>query len=138
MEPTKHQKLLLLNPDLAATGLLIIVMDRLGSDVLQWDPETISLELSQELGVELPPANFNKLMAAIELVTSDVFYTSLPDFIRLCNVLYNGTLSALAFDPADAAEIAWGITEALLIWPPEDNDDPVSYTHLTLPTILLV
>jgi len=99
-----------------------MILDRLGPEVLQWDPETITMEIEQALGVKLPPANFNKLMGAIELVTSDSFYNSLPDFIRLCNVLYNGTLSAEDFDPADAAEIAWGVTEALLIWPPDVNE----------------
>jgi hypothetical protein len=62
-------------------------------------------------------------MAARELVTTDAFYTNLPDFIRLCNALYAGTISPDTFDPADAGEIAWGVTEALLIWPPDTNDE---------------
>jgi len=82
------------------------------------------MELEQINGDALIPLiNFNKLMAAIELVTTDSFYTSLPDFIRLCNVLYNGTLDLESFDPADAVEVAWGVTEALLIWPPDPDED---------------
>jgi len=38
-------------------------------------------------------------------------------------VLYNGTIDPRVFDPADAAEIAWAITEALLIWPPTEHKD---------------
>jgi len=62
-------------------------------------------------------------MASLEIVTSDGFYRDLPTFIRLCNALYNGTLDLESFDPADAGEIAWGITEALLVWPPDPQDD---------------
>lgn len=61
-------------------------------------------------------------MTAIHLLTSNSFFTSLPDFIELCNVL-SGSASTLGeFDPADASEIAWGITEALLICPPDEED----------------
>jgi len=62
-------------------------------------------------------------MAAIELVTTNGFYRDLPTFIRLCNVLYNGTMDLETFDPADAGEIAWGVTESLLIWPPDPQDE---------------
>jgi hypothetical protein len=81
------------------------------------------MEVRDTFGVELPQTNFNKLMAAVEIVTTDVFYNDLPAFIRLCNVLYNGTLDIEQFDPADAAEISWGITEALLLWPPDPDDE---------------
>lgn len=91
--------------------------------MLLWDPLTVKLELSDELGGPPPSKSFNKLMAAVRIVTSDVFYRSLPDFVELCNALYNGTISPHTFDPADAAEIAWGITEALLLWPPDPNDE---------------
>jgi hypothetical protein len=104
--------------------MLIIASDRFGPELLDWDPETISMELAAEYG-EVPQGNYNQLMAAIELVTSDTFYVSLPDFIRLCNTLYNGTFNPAEFDPADAGEVSWGITEAMLIWPPErDNENP--------------
>jgi hypothetical protein len=109
-----------------STALLVIAVDLLGLEILSWDPSTVRMELEEANGADqLPLINFNKLMAAIELVTTDVFYRSLPDFIRLCNVLYNGTLDLESFDPADAAEVAWGVTESLLIWPPDtDNESP--------------
>jgi len=82
------------------------------------------MEVEQTFGVTLPAANYNKLMAAIELVTSDSFYVNLPSFIRLCNTLYNGTFDPRMFDPADAGEVAWGITEATLLWPAELPENP--------------
>lgn len=62
-------------------------------------------------------------MAAVEIVTTDSFYKDLPSFIRLCNILYNGLFDPEVFDPADAMEIAWGITETLIIWPPGRNEE---------------
>jgi len=116
-------KKVLLDDNTPAAVLLVLIADQLGADMLVWDPETIKMEVEELLGAPVPPGVFNKLMAAIELVTTDGFYKDLPTFIRLCNTLYNGTLNLEEFDPADAAEIAWGITEALLIWPPETQEE---------------
>lgn len=116
-------KQVLLDPQTPATVLLVAAVDALSPEALTWDPETIRLELEEALASKISNATLNKLMGALELVTTDGFYRDLPTFIRLCNVLYNGTLNLEVFDPADAGEIAWGITEALLIWPPDPTDE---------------
>ncbi len=123
MALTPKLKEALLDPTTPATVLLVLAVDLLGPDVLRWDPATIRLELEEISGTKLPAASLNKLMAAMEIVATDGFYRDLPSFIRLCNALYNGTLDLETFDPADAGEIAWGITEALLIWPPDPQDE---------------
>lgn len=123
MAITQRAKECLLDPATPATVLLVLAVDQLGLEVLSWDPETISLEMADLLGTPLPAPCLDKLMTAIELETTDKFYKDLPSFIRICNTLYNGTFDPAVFDPADAVEIAWGITEALLIWPPDQNDE---------------
>jgi len=62
-------------------------------------------------------------MAAIELVTTDNFYVDLPAFVRICVALYGGVLELEWWYPADAEQIAWGITEALILWPPNPDDE---------------
>jgi hypothetical protein len=89
---------------------------------MEWDPETIALEIEDDHNIELPRLVHDRLMTAIALQKTDAFYSSLPDFIAFCNVLA-GTPYGGSFDPADALEVAWGLTEALLIYPP-DSDDP--------------
>lgn len=89
---------------------------------LNWDPETIALEIEDDHNIALPRLVHDRLMAAIQLYTTDVFYHSLPDFIDLCNVLA-GTPLGTSFDPADSLEVAWGITESLLIAQP-DSEEP--------------
>lgn len=111
-----------------ASVLLTMFLDRFGSEALTWDPSTIALEIETEFDVDLPQLSFDKLMVAIQILTTDRFYKSLPDFISFCNVLSGETLRADMWDPADAEEVSWGITEALMLYPPED-DDPEPFTN---------
>ena len=105
-----------------ATVLLTLFLDRFGMEALEWDPSTITLEIEEEFDVALPRLSLDKLMVAIHILTTDRFFKSLPDFVSFCNVLDGDTYHPETFDPADAEEVAWGITEAMLISPPEDND----------------
>lgn len=111
------------SPQTFASVLLTVFLDRFGVEGLQWDPGTITLEVEEEFDVDLPQASLDKLLVAINLVTSDAFYRSLPDFVMFCNVLSGDTYRPDMFDPADSAEVAWGLTEGLLLSPPEDDQD---------------
>lgn len=110
-----------------ASVLLTMYIDRFGLEALTWDPSTISLEVEEDFDVDLPQLALDKLMVAIQILTTDRFYKSLPDFISFCNVLSGDPYRPDMWDPADAEEVAWGVTEALLIYPPED-DDPEPFT----------
>ena len=109
--------------DTFASVLLTLYMDKFGTEGLTWDPTTITLEIEDEFNVDLPQLSLDKLIVGIQLLTTDRFYKSLPDFISFCNVLSGDTYRPDMWDPADAEEVAWGVTEALLIYPPEDDDD---------------
>lgn len=111
------------DPGTFATTLLVMFADRFGTAGLHWEPETILLSVEQDFKVALPPANFDRLMAAISLKLTDAFFKDLPTFIDICNVLSGDTFDPRVWDPADSAEIAWGVTEALLIDPPDPNDE---------------
>lgn len=105
-----------------ATVLLTLFLDRFGMEALEWDPSTITLEIEEEFDVELPALALDKLMVAIKILTSDRFHKSLPDFIAFCNVLGGEPYDPNTFDPADTEEVAWGITEGMLIAPPDEQD----------------
>ncbi len=111
------------SPQTFASVLLTVFLDRFGVEGLQWDPATITLEVEEEFDVDLPQASLDKLLVAINIVTSDSFYRSLPDFVMFCNVLSGDTYRPDMFDPADSSEVAWGLTEGLLLSPPEDDQD---------------
>ena len=97
-------------------------------EALSWDAATITLEIEEEFDVELPQLSLDKLLVAVQLLTTDQFFKSLPDFINFCNVLCGDTYRPDMWDPADAEEVAWGITESLLISPPDD-EDPEPFTE---------
>jgi hypothetical protein len=97
-------------------------------EALTWDPETIKLELRDDLQVQLSEPAFDRLMAAILLVTTNRFERSLPDFIEVCNILSGDTASNAQFDPADVQEIAWGLTEWLALNGAPAHDEPDPFT----------
>lgn len=107
--------------------LLTLFLDRFGTEALEWDPATITMEIEEEFDVDLPQLTLDRLMVAIQILTTDKFFKSLPDFVTFCNVLDGDVYAPDTLDPADAEEVAWGITEALLISPPDD-DDPEPFT----------
>lgn len=110
------------DPESFATTMLVLFLDTFGTAALQWDPQTIALEIESEWGIGLPQGNLDRLLVGIRLLTTDDFTTSLPDFIQFCNVLSGDLYDPETWDPADSTEIAWGLTEALLLDPPEDDE----------------
>ena len=102
--------------------MLVLAVDTYGTECTKWTPQTIKAEIEDDFHLKLPQPNLERLLAAIQLLTTDDFYIALPDFITLCNVLSGGTFDPRHWDPADAVEIAWGVTEALLISPPESDE----------------
>lgn len=106
-----------------ASVLLTMFIDKFGTEALQWDPATVVMEIEEEFNIEFSQQSMDKLMTAIQLLTTDRFFKSLPDFINFCNILDGDTYNPEMWDPADAEEVAWGITEALLISPPDDEDE---------------
>jgi len=103
-----------------ATALLAAWLDAwpessvFGDDEQRYSPETILLELRSELGSHLLSQNYQGLMAAVEIVTTDHFTQSLPDFVRLCNILA-GDDPGDTFDFATADEIAWAVWERAVL-----------------------
>ena len=96
-----------------------MTIDMYGMEALSWPPQVLADEFSADFGIQIPAVNLAKILVAIDLVQSDQFYRSLPRFIFACNILSNSFVEPGEFDPADASEIAWGITEAMLIYPSE-------------------
>lgn len=118
----------LLSEDTYATVLLLIVTDRYGPEVLQWSPETIRRELEDDFQLQLPKYTLDKIMAAISLVTTNFFFKDVTRFIEICNILAGDDFQPDEFEPADTGEMLWGITEALLIWPPDDDSEDTEFS----------
>lgn len=121
MPVSQATRQLWLSADTFTTVLLTDFVDRYGTEAMTWLPETIAIELEEDLGIELPQVSLDKLLTGISLLTTDSFYESLPDFVNWCNILAGDTYDPNLWDPADAAEIAWGVTEAAIIAIPSSD-----------------
>lgn len=113
-----------------ATVILVWAIDHFGFDpetrqphVFVWAPETIMHEIQRDTGVEPIKLNFDKLMAAITIVTTDLFFKNLSRFLVLANVLSGDEFQPDEVEYPDSAELAWALTEGLLLSPP-DEDEP--------------
>lgn len=108
-----------------AFSLVTLFIDNYGMDAAAgreaWSPETVALEIQDDFSVQLPPTNLSKLMGAITLLRTNDFYWSVPDFNMLCNIL-SGDLFSVSPEIATPIEVAWGITEAMLLDPPDDAE----------------
>lgn len=122
--PNRHAQAvrLLADPETYTTALVTIVLDRYGTEALEWSPETLFMELKDDFGVDLPQENKDQLLVGISLLTSDDFYRRLPRFVQMCNTLSGSPLDE-KFDFANAVECAWGVTEAFLLSPPDEETE---------------
>lgn len=119
---------LLESPDTYATTLLVWAIDTYGMECLGWHPTTLKMEIEGDYGVRLPKGNLDKLLAAVTVLTTDLFFKDAARFVQLANVLAGDDFQPDEFEPADAVECAWAVTEALLLVPP-DEDDPEPFSE---------
>lgn len=115
-----------------ATTLVSPVIDQYSTEALTWSPQTLQMEFHDDFRANVPQINMDKLLAGVNILTTDDFFRRLPRFVQLCNTLAGSELRPQVFDPASAAECAWGMTEALLLQPPDDDvedifDDSIRY-----------
>jgi len=118
---------LIVSEEVFPSTLIAILIDKLGPDFLNseegpWAPETIRAEIESHFDVNIPDDNFGKLMAAIAVLTTDNFFRSLPSFLfTIHGLLGDGTDWAYG-EPIDLENLAWAMTEAILLSPPQEED----------------
>ena len=111
------------DPETFTTSLVALLVDTYGLESVGWDPATIQMEVEGDAGVRLPQVNFEKLMVGVALLTTNSFFVSPADFAQFCVVLSGHATSPGVLVLPDADDVAWGITEALLLSPPDDGDE---------------
>lgn len=102
--------------------MLAILVDLYDYEALSWSPQAIAMQLHDDFQIDVPQTTIDKIMAGIAILTSDDFYRRCSAFNHICNVLSGDTFDPTIFEPATVDEIAWGITEAVLLSPPEEGE----------------
>ena len=103
----------LVNPAEDAVVLLVLTVDKLGVECLNWTPSTVQMDLRDYIGQELPEEVVNKIMAASVVLTSDKIFSQVDDFIRVIVGLDGGVAENL--EPIDTEVIAWGSAQIQLL-----------------------
>jgi hypothetical protein len=117
--------------DTFATCLLALAGDAFGLEFLNWTDDALQLELNETFDVDVPRSSFDRLQVAAKILSTDVFTRSEQAFIEFCHILSGATYSPeLPWSPNDAMEIAWGISESLLIEPPEEPFSPAIRSYI--------
>jgi hypothetical protein len=103
-----------LDTETPATILNVFVVKEYGSQAYNWEPETLWLQMSDDLDLDDGPSTFikDKISAVVALNVSEQFYQRWEAFENICKA-FNGQI--VLFDtltPLSAEELAWGIMEA--------------------------
>jgi hypothetical protein len=115
------------DPALFTTSAVVLLADKFGTEFLEWDPITVSMEVRSAFGVELTTEIQDRIQAASSLFTSNLFFVSLEAFSTICNALNFGSVASEIFVPADLDDVLWGVTEAKILL--GDMYDPEGYSH---------
>lgn len=115
-------KELLRDPSTFATPILLFLVNDLGSDALNFEPETIADRL-REIEPDTDRDLIDRVNAALGLFTSDLFWNDPIVFGLVCRSL-NRASTPLGDEPT-VGDIAWGVTEASLLTRDVIDNDPV-------------
>jgi len=114
---------LLSDPASIGTPMFVLLLDRFGTDMLDWEPETLRMEIEGQWGVIPPQENRDKIWALINIVSTNLFNVSLEFFIHAANALSGEGADFGNYDPATVTEMCWALAEQHLIAPLDENED---------------
>lgn len=124
----RSKQKLLIKPGLFMSTLIVIVVDEYGIEALDWDIETIQMELETDGHLRIPEENLTKLACGLTVMKSDSFFHSLPDFITTCNIASNDIESVELWNPADAYEITSTVAEVMMLNPPDLQEGQLPFS----------
>jgi len=113
-----------LDENVFATTLVRILTAAYHSEWINWLPATIVLEIKDDFDIaELSPTIFDKICAAQRILISDGFWNRWNEYNLLSRILNNSPASFTMFIPATPYDLAWGTTEAWILYPPDESTD---------------
>lgn len=107
-------------PDMHAACLLLMAVDSWGMECIEWEPETFSGAVRTSFGVELDGLNYDKLNAAISLLSSNLYHRSPGAFGAINKALSFKSIQPNEFNVSSLDDVLWGTTEAQLIMGQEE------------------
>ena len=112
--------------DAPATALLAVVTQKYGTVCYDWDPAVLRKEIEEDFSVKLTDLQFDRLQAAITILTTDHFESNWHVF-NVCIHLLNGEYADFTtLDPIEAEHIAGAMPEIELLR--NDDEDGIKFS----------
>ena len=118
--------------DFFGTSMALLAMDcgYPAKTVFGFGYSTLQKMLEDRYGAAPSPDNTDRLMAAITVLTTDLFWRDVESFVTVANVLSGSGLTTVVEDPADVRECSWAVTEAALLDPEAAKPSPDVITYM--------
>lgn len=109
------------DPALFATSAMAILVDKFGAECINWEQETMEIEL-RGLNVHPRKTLIDKIAAATSVLSTEMAHTDVTVFNNIVQVFNFDNIDPQAFIPASLEDILWGCAEMRLLEGPEDYD----------------
>jgi len=106
-----------------ATILVSILLKAYGVDALEWENNTIELTVKEDFGVEMPRKVFDKMMALLTVLNTDIAYREVSVFDHVVHSLC-GQGAGIEHGVPPVLDIAWAVTEIEIADPAPVGIDP--------------
>lgn len=127
MEPIRTASQWMKEPTIFGSAAVALLIDSFGSECLEWDPTSLSLEMRGAFGQEPEDELFDRILSAISLLKSNAFFVDLTAFMNTCNALNFGVVTSETWIPADLDDVLWGVTEARMLLGDDFDEDDFSH-----------
>jgi hypothetical protein len=99
-----------------ATVLTSSLLKIYGSEALNWDAQTIQLQVKEDFNVDMPRRVFDQLMGQIAAITSTAVYNDVIAFDAYASAV-NRLSIRFDHDTPDPGDIAWAVAELAQVDP---------------------
>lgn len=109
------------NKDSFATTLMAVLLDMYGTQIFDWEPSALAMQINDDFHMQLPEVNSDKIWAMIVAMTTNQFFTNPEIYLNTCKAFAHAEADFAMFRPVTPEEMAWGVTEVLLNNPPDKD-----------------
>lgn len=125
-EAIQKLSLALLSPTSCVTTTMLATIEIFGTECLDWEPQTFVMEFGDLFHKSPPRYLLDRVQTGAVLFTTDQLYQTMESFNSIALVMNHEGPSFLNFEPVDAAEAAWCVSEAALLL--GEDYDPKQFT----------
>ena len=113
---------ILADKKMPAAALFVLLLSLYGTELLDWEADTLIMEVHDDFNVTLPQVNRDKVWALATVLTTNLYYQSLEAFTHITSALNDRQADFQNYDLPGIFEICWALAVVELVNPPEENE----------------